>query len=127
MWFGLWGLIQIGLAVWVGVDAHRRGLNGFLWGLLVFFTTVVGLIVYLLVGPSMAQPGVVRGRRSCPSCGRHVQSDFKLCPYCSASLGCRQCGRDLQPDWKLCPQCGTPIGGEAGSDGDPEGEPHSVR
>ena len=46
---GIWGLIQAGLGVWVGVDANRRGLSGVLWGLLVFFTGIVGLIVYLLV------------------------------------------------------------------------------
>ena len=54
-WFGsAWGflgfsgLLQLILGVWVGIDAQKRGSNGYFWGLLVFFTSIVGLLVYLL-------------------------------------------------------------------------------
>ena len=39
--FSLGTLISLALAVWVGFDANRRGMSGFLWGLLVFFTSIV--------------------------------------------------------------------------------------
>ena len=29
--FGIYWVISLGLAVWVGVDANRRGNNGWLW------------------------------------------------------------------------------------------------
>lgn len=127
---GIWGLIQIGLAIWVGFDADRRGSNGVLWGLLVFFTGVVGLIVYLIVIPTMAEREDSSGRAEtgpmaavapsgppppaaarCGSCGSEIQPEFKVCPECGSSLHCGECARPLQPSWKVCPYCATPVGG----------------
>lgn len=105
---GIWGLIQIALAVWVGVDAQRRGSNGFLWGLLVFFTPVVGLIVYLILAPTLAQrngASAAPPAAPCPSCGQALQAEFKVCPYCSVSLRCKQCDQPLRANWKVCPYC----------------------
>lgn len=114
---GIWGLIQVALAIWVGVDAHRRGLNGLLWGLLVLFTHIVGLIVYLLVAPTLAQRNGVApaAGAACPGCRARIQSDFKVCPYCGVPLGCGQCGSPLEQGWKNCPQCGASVG-KAASD-----------
>ena len=116
---GIWGLIQIGLAIWVGIDAHRRGSNGFLWGLLVFFTPVVGLIVYLILAPSLAKrngataaqppPAVPPSTVPCPSCGQALQPEFKACPYCSFSLRCKQCDQPVRKGWKVCPYCTAPL------------------
>ena len=127
---GMWGLIQIGLAIWVGFDADRRGGNGVLWGLLVFFTGVVGLIVYLIVIPTMAERGgsgggagvghavamappgpSPPGTARCGNCGSEVQPDFRVCPGCGASQRCRECERPLAASWKVCPYCATPAGG----------------
>jgi RNA polymerase subunit RPABC4/transcription elongation factor Spt4 len=117
----IWGLIQIGLAIWVGFDANRRGLNGLLWGLLVFFTGIVGLIVYLLIGPTMAQrngataspqPAAavtpvapVTPSTVCPGCQSQVSNDFKVCPYCGKALRCNSCDKPIQTDWRICPYC----------------------
>jgi len=127
----LGGLIQIGLAVWVGLDAQRRGMNGLLWGLLVFFTFIVGLLVYLIVtqwGPqseSAASPGAPVGftaasgaaartaKGRCPGCEAPLAPDFKLCPYCGTPLRCDSCGQPAQAGWKLCPHCGNSLRGPA--------------
>ena len=61
--FSFTGLLHIVLAVWVGVDANRRRMNGVLWGLLVFFTSVVGLIVYLIVVQSPTLRNGLPGNR----------------------------------------------------------------
>ncbi len=131
---GLSGLIQVGLAIWVGYDAHRRGLNGFLWGLLVLFTFIIGLIVYLIVGPAMAgrdggplfasaaspatpqpppaeaaPPASTGALPRCPACKDEVRPEFKVCPYCGAALCCRQCQQPVQAGWKVCPHCTAPI------------------
>jgi hypothetical protein len=120
----IWGLISACLAVWVGVDANKRGLNGVLWGLLVFFTGIVGLIVYLLVGPAMqhrngqavvpAQPPPAEAAPSsegnrCPACQKEVRDEFKACPYCGTALRCDHCGKRTRADWKVCPYCTAPI------------------
>ncbi|HXV75927.1 MAG TPA: zinc ribbon domain-containing protein [Candidatus Polarisedimenticolaceae bacterium] len=115
---GIWGLLQAALAVWVGLDAGKRGLNGVLWGLLVFFTGIVGLIVYLLVGPAMqtqptgdapAATAATAGGRRCGSCATQVAPDFKVCPYCGTSLACGRCGKPVGGDWKVCPYCTGPL------------------
>jgi hypothetical protein len=124
--FGLLGLgtlLQIFLAFWVGMDANRRGMNGLLWGLLVLFTFVVGLLVYLIVAqtsgngtrerPAPALPTTVAaGGGACPRCGEGVDTGFKVCPFCGASLApaspsCPSCARPAKPEWKVCPYCST--------------------
>ncbi len=128
---GVWVLIQLVLAVWVGADASRRGQSGLLWGLLVFFTSVVGLLVYLIAVPMLERNGTARAapapapspssasgaRDGCPECGTALEADFKVCPGCGAAVPPRcECGRRLRAGWKLCPYCGRPVAGA-----DPDG------
>jgi RNA polymerase subunit RPABC4/transcription elongation factor Spt4 len=123
---GLMSVIHIILAVWVGIDANRRGQNGILWGLLVLFTSLIGLIVYLLISPMIASRSFLPNRiggpaapetpqvggAACPSCHAEVQADFRICPRCGATLArCGQCDKSIRPDWKVCPYCGTPVAG----------------
>ena len=70
--------LGIALLVWVARDAKSRGMDSaVLWMLLVFFTNIVGLIVYLLVRP---QGNLVQ----CPNCGnKRLQASVK-CPHCGA-------------------------------------------
>ncbi len=74
--YGGWGYSPFG---WVGM--------AFMWlipiGLLVL--TVLG-VVYLAraVGSGTANPS--SAARTCPSCGRGVQLDWRNCPHCGASL-----------------------------------------
>jgi hypothetical protein len=126
--FGLLGfgtLLQIVLAFWVGMDANRRGMNGLLWGLLVLFTFVVGLLVYLIVaqtagngqkeqlasgGATSAVPATVAGP-SCGSCGEQVEAGFRVCPFCGAALAgaCPSCAKPTEAGWKVCPYCSTAL------------------
>jgi hypothetical protein len=49
--YGLVLLVYLALVVWVYNDASGRGVNNAgLWALLVFFTPIIGLIIYFLVG-----------------------------------------------------------------------------
>lgn len=115
-------LLHLGLAIWVGIDANRRGMSGFLWGVLVFLTSLVGLIVYLLVaqgqggktfrapnGPGSAHVTATPGegeRQRCPSCGEPLDAEFRVCPSCGTRVACSECGRAMRGDWKVCPYCG---------------------
>lgn len=125
---GFSGLLQLILGVWVGVDAQKRGSNGYFWGLLVFFTSIVGLLVYLLwvtdamekishevqqrtQAPAAAEPATVVDAvlPSCPACGGEIEPDFKACPACGASLRCPGCDKTIRKGWKVCPWCTTQL------------------
>ena len=118
---GLGWLINLLLAVWVTLDANKRGMNGVLWGILVFFTCVVGLIVYLIVAGTSARNGTApvaaaaastpapgpAASGSCPSCSGRIESAFRVCPYCGLALAgtCPHCGQGVQAGGKVCPNC----------------------
>ena len=68
--------LDVLLLVWVARDAKARGLdNGILWMLLVFFTSFVGLIIYLLARP---QGNLVE----CPNCHNKKLQAAVRCPHC---------------------------------------------
>ena len=131
---GFSGLLQLILGVWVGVDAQKRGSNGYFWGLLVFFTSIVGLLVYLLwvtdamekishevnqvkaqspTASTAADPVTVVDAvlPGCPACGGEVEEDFKACPACGASLRCPGCDKTIRKGWQVCPWCTTRLDG----------------
>lgn len=45
---------------------------------------------------------------NCPRCGKGVEDDFIICPYCQTKLKskCEQCGQLLEESWVACPYCG---------------------
>jgi RNA polymerase subunit RPABC4/transcription elongation factor Spt4 len=53
----------------------------------------------------------------CPHCDYEVKSDYLRCPSCMRRLKepCSNCGRPVDPQWRLCPYCEaeTPAGREA--------------
>jgi type IV pilus assembly protein PilB len=54
------------------------------------------------------------GQHGCPACGRPIEQDMVVCPWCAATLNrghCERCARNLDPDWKICPWCRTPAPG----------------
>jgi uncharacterized membrane protein YhaH (DUF805 family) len=68
--------LNIALLVWVARDAKARGMDSaVLWMLLVFFTSLIGLIIYLFSRP---QGNLVR----CPSCGNNRLQASARCPHC---------------------------------------------
>ncbi len=69
-------VLNIALLVWVARDAKARGMDGaILWMLLVFFLSLLGLIIYLFARP---QGNLV----PCPNCGnKKLQASLK-CPHC---------------------------------------------
>jgi len=49
----------------------------------------------------------------CPYCGREIQADFVVCPFCGKSTKsmCPKCGKQVQKDFVACPYCGTVLKG----------------
>jgi len=68
--------LVIYLAIWVSKDAKARGVdNPTLWVLLIIFTNLLGLIIYLCIRP----PGRLV---PCPSCQNHRLETLTRCPHC---------------------------------------------
>ena len=69
-------VLSIALLVWVARDAKSRGMDSsVLWMLLVFFTSILGLVIYLFSRP---QGNLIQ----CPHCrNKRLQASAK-CPHC---------------------------------------------
>jgi len=69
-------VLNIALLVWVARDAKARGMDSaILWMLLVFFTSVIGLVIYILARP---QGNLIR----CARCGNQRLQASAACPHC---------------------------------------------
>lgn len=53
--------------------------------------------------------------RPCPTCGRDIEHDFIICPYCRTQFArrCAQCDRSLRLGWSVCPYCAADVGTHA--------------
>ncbi len=49
-------IIDILILVWVYKDAKKRGANGALWIIIILFTGIIGLIIWLVVRPPIQPP-----------------------------------------------------------------------
>ena len=90
-------------AVWIFVDAKKRGENHWLWGLFGLLNVPTSLIIYLIV---------TRNKRiKCPSCGQGINKGYKRCPHCGEQLQglCCKCGSVVRYDWEYCPVCGSKL------------------
>src|SRR2546421_3380000 len=108
------GLLWIALAFWMVRDARRRSesatfalLPALLGLALPFFAVLVYLIVRpprtldeersLLLEEQALTEEAPRAARPCPTCGREIEQDFVICPYCRTQFArrCHGCQRWL--------------------------------
>ncbi len=69
-------VLNIALLVWVARDAKARGMDSaVLWMLLVFFLSLLGLVIYIFSRP---QGNLV----PCPNCGNQKLQASLKCPHC---------------------------------------------
>jgi hypothetical protein len=71
-------IVGIYILVWVVKDANKRGTSGTLWGILVFFSGIIGLILYFIARP---KGNIV----SCNICGKQKLEKLTQCPHCKKS------------------------------------------
>ena len=69
-------IVNIALLVWVARDAKSRGMDSaVIWMILVMFTSVLGLILYIFSRP---QGNLIR----CPHCNNQRLQASAKCPHC---------------------------------------------
>jgi RNA polymerase subunit RPABC4/transcription elongation factor Spt4 len=114
------------LIVWTYRDIQARSNSVFTQlfsTLLVVLFFIPGVLLYLLLRPketideayqrSLEEEYLLQDLEElalCPSCSRHVDGDFVLCPHCQTQLreGCVNCGRLVDLKWPVCPYCAVP-------------------
>lgn len=68
--------LNIALLVWVARDAKSRGMDSaVIWMVLVMFTGVVGLVIYIFSRPQ-------GNLKQCQSCGNNRLEASAKCPHC---------------------------------------------
>jgi len=92
------------LTGYVNQDARRRGMNRWLWTLLVIFIpNAIGFILYFLMRSPL--------RVECPKCGTIVDPQVNFCPNCRYGFHptCPQCRTSVLPNDTFCKNCGAQI------------------
>ena len=124
------GVLWLALAYWALKDARSRSDNVVFhlvaMGLNLVFP-LLGLVVYVLIRPTMTlaeeraleleaealagPPPDMEDVRPCPACGRDIEKDFVLCPYCHTRFAkrCPSCRRSVRLGWTLCPYCAASL------------------
>ncbi len=121
--------LSMSLIFWTLRDIRSRShdkLVHILTAILVAVLNLPGLIIYLILRPSLtlteeyqltleeeALLSQVEERLLCPGCGSHTESNWQVCAHCHTRLRkeCRKCGQLLQLPWQICPHCTTPVPG----------------
>jgi len=71
--------INIAMIVWVAKDSKARGMeNSIVWMLLVFFTSFLGFIIYILTRPK-------GDKVVCSNCANPRLRSLTKCPHCGAA------------------------------------------
>lgn len=118
----------IALAFWAYRDARRRSDSVWLavFALAVNILPYVGLLLYVVLRPPrtmdeerallLEEQALTEGpaeviSRPCPTCGREIELDFVICPYCRTQFArrCRACQRWLRLGWRVCPYCAEEV------------------
>jgi RNA polymerase subunit RPABC4/transcription elongation factor Spt4 len=123
-------VMYVALAFWVVRDARLRSHSYTFAAVgagLGLFLPFIGVLIYILIRPprtideeaafeleakALIEPPPETTDRPCPSCGREIERDFVICPYCRTQFArrCHGCQRWLRLGWHVCPYCAEEIG-----------------
>ncbi len=128
---GYVAVLWVATAYFVWRDARRRSASPSfqLFALLLgFVPPFLGALVYLVVRPprtldeerayALEEQSLLEldsdpvALRPCPSCGKDIEAEFIVCPYCRTQFArrCHGCDRILRLGWAVCPYCAEEVG-----------------
>jgi RNA polymerase subunit RPABC4/transcription elongation factor Spt4 len=124
-------VLWVSLAFYVARDARRRSTSLVFAAFAVilgFLPPFLGALIYLVVRPPrtldeeralLLEEEAYQQEdeddevhtRPCPTCGREIEHDFVLCPYCRTQFArrCAACQRSLRLGWTVCPYCAADV------------------
>ena len=123
-------VLWIALAFWIVRDARLRSDS---WTFAVvaaalgLFLPFIGVLIYLVIRPpltldeeralelearALIEPAPEVIERPCPTCGREIEREFVICPYCRTQFArrCHTCQHWLRLGWRVCPYCAEDVG-----------------
>ena len=126
-------VLYVAVAFWVVRDARRRSESWFfaaVAALMGLFLPFLGVLMYVVIRPPrtldeeramlLEEQALQEGEpvdatvssRPCPTCGREIEPDFVMCPYCRTQFArrCGACGKWLRLGWQVCPYCAEEVG-----------------
>lgn len=88
------------IALWVYQNAQMSKLSAPVWGIIVLFTNLAGVLVYLIYKH-------VNG--ACVFCGAVQPRENTFCTECGNKIGkvCAKCGHSIKMTDNYCPKCGS--------------------
>ncbi|MBS3781436.1 MAG: hypothetical protein KGY66_05050 [Candidatus Thermoplasmatota archaeon] len=86
-------IISIVIAYWVYKDAEKRNENGMLWGLIGFFLSIIGLIIWMVVRPDMDE---VRREEQMKQQSWQQQPQQQQQPPQQEGNQCPDCGNEMR-------------------------------
>ncbi len=128
---GYVAVLWVATAFFVWRDARRRSASvsfQLLALLLGFLPPFLGALVYLVIRPprtldeerafALEEQSLREldedtiAMRPCPSCGKDIEAEFIVCPYCRTQFArrCHACDRVLRLGWAVCPYCAEEVG-----------------
>lgn len=95
-------LYWVFLALWAYANAAKSKLNAVLWGIIVLFTNLAGLFIYLIYKQSS---------HICYKCGAVQNKANIYCTYCGTKIGatCDHCNSSINDKDNYCKNCGSKI------------------
>src|SRR5258708_16370957 len=128
-------VLYVAVGFWVVRDARRRSESWFFAlfaGLLGLLLPFLGVLIYLVIRPPrtldeerallLEEQALQEGEpidqhvmRPCPTCGRDIEHEFVICPYCRTQFArrCTACARWLRLGWRVSPYRADVIGAQS--------------
>jgi zinc ribbon protein len=101
-------LAVLGIAILVGRDANRRGMNGVAWGIGVALLCIVFLPIYLIVRKPLGAPSASLPVQVSPE-AKPAVSAGSTADLTEQALFCPSCGNRLTTGARFCARCGAQI------------------